>query len=278
MRRAGVVVGIVAAGAVGAAAVAGGALALRAGHALLNPPPPPACTVTDGSDTYQLDPEQAQNASTIAAVAKRRGLSDHAVTIALATVLQESKLHNLDYGDRDSLGLFQQRPSQGWGTPAQVLDPVYAANKFYDALVQVAGWRSIPVAKAAQSVQQSGFPTAYAQWEPEARALAKATTGESPAAVTCTVGPAPAGDHARALVAAASRELGSPALGQPLTPTRGWTVAGWLVAHAGGFGIDRVSYAGRTWTADTGTWTPGPAAPAPPGPVTYHLAGASPAN
>jgi hypothetical protein len=83
----------------------------------------------------RLTGEQVGNARTIAQVGYERGLPERAVVIALATAMQESRLRNLDYGDRDSLGLFQQRPSQGWGTPAQVQDPVYAAGKFYDGLV-----------------------------------------------------------------------------------------------------------------------------------------------
>ncbi|GLW58160.1 C40 family peptidase [Kitasatospora phosalacinea] len=94
--------------------------------------------------------------------------------IALATAMQESRLRNLTYGDRDSLGLFQQRPSQGWGTPEQVTDPVYASTSFYKALLAVPGWQELPLTVAAQKVQLSGFPDAYAQWEPLATALQQA--------------------------------------------------------------------------------------------------------
>nr|WP_328806689.1 C40 family peptidase [Streptacidiphilus fuscans] len=96
--------------------------------------------------------------------------------VALATALQESGLRNLAYGDRDSLGLFQQRPSQGWGTPAQIMDPVYASTQFYEHLLKVPGWQDLPVTVAAQQVQQSGFPDAYAKWEPLATALQQALT------------------------------------------------------------------------------------------------------
>ena len=84
------------------------------------------------------------------------------MTVALAAALQESNLLNLPYGDRDSLGLFQQRPSQGWGTAAQILDPAYAASAFYARLVDVPGWESLPVTQAAQLVQSSADPGAYA--------------------------------------------------------------------------------------------------------------------
>ena len=116
------------------------------------------CTTKVGGLTVVLTDEQARNASLIAAIAVRRGMPAHAATIGLATALQESKLYNLKGGDRDSLGLFQQRHSQGWGTPRQILDPVYATNAFYDALEKVSGWTTLPVTRAAQEVQRSGYP------------------------------------------------------------------------------------------------------------------------
>ncbi|MGY1592889.1 hypothetical protein ACI79D_12990 [Geodermatophilus sp. SYSU D00708] len=125
-----------------------------------------------------LTGEQVANAATIAQVGYDRGLPQRAVVIALATAMQESALRNLDYGDRDSLGLFQQRPSQGWGTPAQVQDPVYAAGKFYDGLVQVPGWEDRRLTDAAQLVQRSGFPEAYQKHEGMAVELAAALGGD----------------------------------------------------------------------------------------------------
>lgn len=130
------------------------------------------CTVPDGSVTVTA--EQAGNAATIARVGWDRGLPDRAVVIALATAQQESRLRNLDYGDRDSLGLFQQRPSQGWGSPEQVRDPVYAAGKFYDGLVTVPGWEAGRLTEMAQAVQRSGFPELYQQWEGMAQQLTAA--------------------------------------------------------------------------------------------------------
>jgi len=130
--------------------------------------------VSTGAETYTLDIDQAANSTTIAAVGKRLGLPNHAVTVALAAALQESRLRNLPYGDRDSLGLFQQRPSQGWGTSAEILTPSYAAAAFFRELIRVNGWATLPITVAAQEVQRSGAPTAYAQWEPQARALAMA--------------------------------------------------------------------------------------------------------
>jgi hypothetical protein len=121
------------------------------------------CTLSASGVT--VTPEQIGNARTIAQVARDRGLPDRAVVIALATAQQESRLRNLDYGDRDSLGLFQQRPSQGWGTEAQVQDPVYAAGKFYDGLVTVPGWDTGRLTDVAQAVQRSGHPELYQQHE-----------------------------------------------------------------------------------------------------------------
>src|SRR5438105_1554382 len=103
------------------------------------------CRVTVDPSKYRIAPHQAANATTITAGGKQLRMPDHAVTIALATALQESNLYNLRYGDRDSLGLFQQRPSQGWGAPAQLMDPRYAAAAFFRALERVPGWRSSSV-------------------------------------------------------------------------------------------------------------------------------------
>ncbi len=123
----------------------------------------PSCPLPGSAIT--ITSEQAGNAATIAAVGWERGLPDRAVVIALATAQQESGLRNIDYGDRDSLGLFQQRPSQGWGTEAQVQDPDYAAGIFYDRLVAVPGWDSGRLTEVAQAVQRSGFPEAYQKHE-----------------------------------------------------------------------------------------------------------------
>ncbi|MDQ1485151.1 MAG: hypothetical protein QOJ62_844 [Actinomycetota bacterium] len=166
-------------------------------------------TVTDscqviGQSTgtvYAMDPEQLLNASIIADLAMRRTLPQQAVIVAFATALQESKLRNLTYGDRDSIGLFQQRPSQGWGTKEQILVPTYAAGKFYDALLKVPSWQQLPVAEAAQHVQRSGFPDAYASWQPRATALAAALTGTSAGQLSCRlahpgIGPGTAASNA----------------------------------------------------------------------------------
>ncbi|GAA1520368.1 hypothetical protein [Nocardioides humi] len=153
------------------------------------------CTVTLDDHTVDISGEQAENAALISAIAVRRGLPARAASIALATAFQESKLRNIDYGDRDSLGLFQQRPSQGWGTHEQILDPVYATNAFYDALVKVDGYETMEITVAAQAVQRSAFPNAYADHEADGRALASALTGYSPATFSCDLdGGAPSAD------------------------------------------------------------------------------------
>ncbi|MFE7302645.1 C40 family peptidase [Streptomyces sp. NPDC057579] len=127
-----------------------------------------------------LPDEQIPNAKTIIATGISLGVPEQGQVIALATAMQESRLRNLNYGDRDSLGLFQQRPSQGWGTAAQIRDPVYASTKFYKSLMAVRGWQQMTITQAAQAVQASGFPGAYAQWEQLSRALQKAVANALP--------------------------------------------------------------------------------------------------
>jgi hypothetical protein len=153
------------------------------------PAVPGQCTIAGLSMT--LTSEQVANAATIAAVGRDRGLPERAIVIALATAQQESRLRNLDYGDRDSLGLFQQRPSAGWGTPAEVQDPVYAAGKFYDHLVEVPGWETDRLTDAAQKVQRSAFPEAYEQWGEMAEKLATAQVSVLPDQITCVPDEAP---------------------------------------------------------------------------------------
>lgn len=145
------------------------------------------CEVDVDGVAVTLSTEQAENAALIAGIAQRRGLPARAVSIALATAYQESKLVNIDYGDRDSLGLFQQRPSMGWGTPEQVMDPVYATNAFFDGLERVEGYREMRITEAAQAVQRSAFPEAYEDHAADARALASALTGYHRGAFTCVV-------------------------------------------------------------------------------------------
>lgn len=127
-----------------------------------------------------LPAEQIPNAKIIVATGVSMHVPPQGQVVALATAMQESRLRNLTSGDRDSLGLFQQRPSQGWGTADQIRDPVYASTAFYTALLKVPGWQQLTVTQAAQQVQHSGFPDAYAQWEDLARALQKAIAATLP--------------------------------------------------------------------------------------------------
>jgi len=224
------------------------------------------CTARVSGHEATLDPEQAENAALITALAVRRGLPAHAATIALATAMQESKLYNLEGGDRDSLGLFQQRPSQGWGTRAQVLDPVHATNAFYDALIKIKDYQNLDVTVAAQKVQHSAYPEAYAQHEADARALASALSGYSPHAFSCRFDdPDPGAGHPAAL----RKEIGSlfsgiadepvlrgssASIGVPAA-TAGWAVAHYAVAEAQRLGIRKVVFAGWTWsTGKSGDW------------------------
>src|SRR5437763_11898332 len=193
-------------------------------------PQSPTCTLGSGDTSVDFDPEQAADAATVAAVAKRRGLPNHAVTVALAAALQESKLYNVNYGDRDSVGIFQQRPSQGWGTPAQLIDPAYAANAFFSHLEKIPSWRTLEVAKAAQLVQHSADGSAYAQWEDRARALAGALTGEVHAGLTCKWSDRRQ-PRAASLSTSAARQLGADWTATGKGAGHDWTVAEGLVAH-----------------------------------------------
>ncbi|GEL98024.1 hypothetical protein [Cellulomonas terrae] len=254
----------------------------------LSPSQPTAqqCVAELDGTRWKLSPDQAQNAGLIAATGVQRGLPARAVTIALATALQESKLVNVDYGDRDSLGLFQQRPSQGWGTAEQVQDPVYATGRFYDGLVTVEGYENLPITEAAQAVQRSGFPDAYAQHETRSRAWASALTGWSPATLTCDLHDAEPGSP-DAVVARVQRDLGAlpvaadetgalvldtSAFGAPEDRARlDWAVAHWAVSVAQPLALTSVAVADRTWDRTDGTWTVTDA-PVPAGAVRLTLA------
>ncbi|MGB9377272.1 MAG: hypothetical protein WCB04_07140 [Mycobacteriales bacterium] len=247
-----------AAGLAAAAIAASAALASGLSHAWRSAQPvkPDGCVLTALALSVHLDPHQAGNAMTIAATATREGLPAHAVTIAIATALQESKLRNLSYGDRDSVGLFQQRPSQGWGTAEQIQDPRYASTKFFGALSRIRGWQTMPVAEAAQLVQHSADGSAYAQWETQARTLAVATTGQAAEGVACTYR-RHAGDPAK-LAARVGADYGPHALDRPAVSTaRGWEIAGFLVVHATEYRVAQVSYLGRTWKPSSGRWVAG---------------------
>ncbi|PWU46469.1 hypothetical protein DLJ46_17810 [Micromonospora globispora] len=131
--------------------------------------------VQGAQSTITLNDEQVGNAKAIIAATKKAGMPERAAVISIGTSLQESKLENLghlgDRNDHDSLGLFQQRPSSGWGTPEQITDPEYSTTAFLKGLKQVDGWQDMPLTQAAQTVQVSAYPDAYAQWEQQAADL-----------------------------------------------------------------------------------------------------------
>lgn len=227
------------------------------------------CTATAGElGSHTLAPEQADSAALIAAISQQRELPARAATIGIATAMQESKLRNIDYGDRDSLGLFQQRPSQGWGSAAQVQDPRYATEAFYDVLARIKGYDDMPVTDAAQAVQRSAFPEAYAQHEDMARTFASALTGHSPAALNCSLRPAQESNipgflerlitdfpqaHAESTASEVFVEI--PGSARPADTERlRWAVGNWAVAVAQTFGIESVHVAGQQWTRDE-QWT-----------------------
>jgi hypothetical protein len=218
-----------------------------------------SCVATGDGQAITLEPSQAGIAATIAGVAQREALPSRAVTVAYAAAWQESKLQNLTYGDRDSVGIFQQRPSQGWGRRSQIENPVYATSRFFRALTSVPGYQRMPVYQAAQAVQRSADGTAYQQYQLLSGYMARAFTGQVPHAVSCWYSQKISG---RARLDAAKLELtqtfgthasqmkADPGLAVRVGSARdGWAVAAWLVSHAPQYQITDVQYAGYRWTA-----------------------------
>ena len=210
------------------------------------------CKVGD----FSVEPDQASVAATMVGVVIKRDLPERAAVLALAAALQESKLTNLPGGDRDSVGVLQQRPSQGWGSPAQLQDIHYATGKFLDALVKIDGWQTMPLADAIQQVQVSIDGSYYARHEDEAQALSDALSGKNPAGIICSF-PKPTQVASVATVAAAVAQdlpVSKPtAASTKITvPGASWATAAWFVANADKYGIDAVDYAGRQWTRAKG--------------------------
>ncbi len=237
-------------------------------------PDPEGCRASEAGRTVTLDPEQGKNATLIAAIGVRRGLPARAVSIALATAYQESKIRNLASGDRDSIGLFQQRPSQGWGTRQQISNPYYSINAFYDVLAQIKNYQTMRITDAAQKVQRSGFPEAYQEHAPDARTLASVLTGYSPGGkFTCVVHQPTGKGSGDSVVRQVKRAYGnidiartgtrqdvvlgvSGAAGQRL----GWSVAQFVVAHGGDLKQAQVAYDGKRWRTGRASeqgWTTG---------------------
>ena len=240
------------------------------------------CTATVGSRTAELATDQAANAALITAVAVRRGLPPRAASIALATAMQESKLRNIEHGDHagpDSRGLFQQRPSQGWGTAEQVMDPYYSTGAFYDALVKIPGYDSLEITAAAQQVQRSAYPQAYAQHEDMGRAYASALTGESSEALNCTLKSPEGPGDAQAVLDELNAAFGNvPATADGSTVVletsgrQAWAVGQWAVANAKSLAVTEVRVEGRSWERSSRDgWQ---ASDAPSGQVTVTVAAA----
>jgi hypothetical protein len=193
-----------------------------------------------GAPVGQWDAEQRSNAQIIVETGHRLGVPPRGQLVALATAMQESTLRNRPGGHLDSVGLFQQRPSAGWGTPAQIRDPVYAATKFYERLVAVPGWEALPVTEAAQAVQRSAFPGAYARWE-QAAAELLTSLGTALGNLVCNLGNLAAG-AAAAAIDWARGQLGKPykwgASGPHAFDCSGLTLRAW---QAAGVQLPRVS-------------------------------------
>jgi hypothetical protein len=221
-------------------------------------PPPAGCYATVGTVHKRITAEQALNVSVIVGESLRRDLPARAASIALTTAWQESTLRNLDWGDLDSLGLFQQRPSMGWGTPEQILDPWYSSGKFYDVLVTIPGWEEADITETAQEVQRSGYPEAYRKHEIYARAWASALTGWSSNAVSCLTNTPPTGN------AAALTEFFHHIYGNDLpievsgntmriigdNEIDTWAIAQLAVVRSTTDGVIAVTVRGRAWTND----------------------------
>jgi hypothetical protein len=212
------------------------------------------CTV----GRFDVDPDQAAVASTMVGTVTQQGLPERAAVLVLAAGLQESKLQNLPAGsgDRDSVGVLQQRPSQGWGSEEQLNDVGYATRAFLDHLVTVPHWQTLPLADAVQAVQISADGSAYARHEDEAQALADALGGVRPAAITCVF----AAPTTVAAVTTVAAQVGAALPVNPATtsgatvsvPGASWQTAAWFVANADRLGIDKVAFSRREWTRSGG--------------------------
>lgn len=240
------------------------------------------CTATVHGASTTLDPERAYYAALISGVSVKRGLVPRAASIAVATAFQESGMRNLDYGHADSLGLFQQRPSKGWGTVEEIMDPWYSATAFYKALVRVKGWQDGDINDVAQKVQRSAHPEAYRKHVAKSRTLASSLTGQTPASFSCAVrssGDADPEGMASFLKQTFGKTIKLSATDAGLAITAADSTVAWSVAHVavagtGRYGLTGVSIGAWTWTHDP--WSPaawhGPGSPAGPSDLTLSFA------
>ncbi|THV24334.1 hypothetical protein [Glycomyces paridis] len=225
-------------------------------------PRPTGCYFGGGEEPVHLTAEQTANAATIAAVGMRDGMDERAVAVAITTAMQESELVNVDYGHHDSLGLFQQRPSMGWGTEEELLDPVYASFKFYEKLDRTDGWRDMTLAEAAQAVQISAYPELYEQWEDDAVVIAAVLAGGEESGLRCVSGSADEAAEPASLAEAYAYQWGIEATSVdettvvigPYEAVPGWNRAAWAVARSYDHGIESVAYDGLVWTPGEDGW------------------------
>lgn len=239
------------------------------------------CSVTGQDGVIQtLSVEQTENASVVAAVTVERNMLPFAATVGLATIAVETEYQNLSYGDRDSLGLFQQRPSQGWGTKQQIKDPVYAANAFYNHLAAIENYQSESVGELAQRIQLSGYPDRYQKRADEAQRWADAFTSQTVASVSCVLSEerSPSADadadaDADDLEYELQKDFGSAITVKKqdgaltVTASGNYTgadslsmdeanhavltaVANWTVAHSNTYSLADVAFDGKMWSAD----------------------------
>jgi len=224
------------------------------------------CSAAAPHQSVLLDTQQASIAATIAGVAHQQSMPRAAVTIAYATAMQESKLHDLTYGDQDSVGVFQQRPSQGWGPARKLENPIYATTKFFRALKAIHGYQTMPVYQAAQAVQHSADGSAYIQYERMAAEMTGAFTGQRGHAVYCwSLAASPRHPDVSALTEGLNSTFGQATANLartgpahtmlvPIGHTKlGWEVASWLVTHSTKYGIHQVRFGGYQWRAASGT-------------------------
>ena len=235
----------------------GGFLFLRS-RGLMSPVPgEQRCVATATGRSVSLDLDQAYYASIIVGLSVKRDLPPRAASIALATVYQETGIRNLNHGDRDSVGLFQQRPSQGWGTRKQLLDPYYATGKFYDALVKIDNWETDDITEVAQKVQNSSYPEAYRDHESDARILASVLTGHSPAGFSCLEREGNQG-KASGLVSSIEKTFGKVSdhtqdnvIGIDAASSRlAWAYTCHALANSKRYGVIAIKVGGRQWQTD----------------------------
>lgn len=242
-----------------AAGLIAGIVVLWSGYQKVPLPIADRCEATAGGRVTTIDPEQARNAGIIAGMSIKRGLKPRAASIALATAYQESGIRNLNYGHADSLGLFQQRPSKGWGTEAQITDPWYATRSFYRAMEHIKHWDTKDINDVAQAVQRSAYPDAYRKHVDRAKTLSSSLTGETPASFSCVIAQPAAADPAGMKTYLSKTygptiSIGNTEDGLQVTttdPRYAWSVAHVAIAAMSDYGLVSVQIGGYSWTRST---------------------------